>query len=377
MDSRRIFLSPPHLADDSADAVGLAIKSNLVAYPGPQLTAFEGAVKAYTGAESAAAMASCTAALHLSLVALGVGPGDIVLTSDLTFIGSVNPIAHCGATPVFIDSEAGTWNMDPALLREAVEAHVRAGKKPKAVVLVHLFGLPADLDPILAVCNEYGIPLVEDAAEAMGTFYKGRHVGTFGKLGCYSFNGNKIITTGGGGMVVSADKALVDRMVFLATQARDPAPFYLHSQTGYNYRMSNILAALGVSQMGVLEAHVQARRANFAYYKARLGSLPGVAMMPDSVGIGRATYWLSCLVMDPSFGPEKPEAVRQALEAQNIETRRIWKPMHTQPLFKGYKMFGGSFGEGLFERGLCLPSGSAMTEEDLDRVCGEIEKILS
>jgi dTDP-4-amino-4,6-dideoxygalactose transaminase len=376
MENKRIFLSPPHLAPDTSTTVAEAIASNYVAYPGPQLTEFENAVKAFTGAQSAAAMASGTAALHVALLALGIGKGDTVLTSDLTFIGSVNPIAYCGAEAVFIDSEPKTWNMDPALFAEAVEDLVKKGKKPKAAVVVHLYGLPADIDPILAVCEKYGIILIEDAAEAMGTFYKGRHVGNQGLVGCFSFNGNKIITTGGGGMVVSVNKALVDKMVFLATQAREAAPFYLHTQRGYNYRMSNILAAVGVSQMRVLDSRVQARRANFEYYKNRIGKLPGVTMMPDCAELGRATYWLTCIVLDPSFGPNKPEEVRQALEKENIESRRIWKPMHTQPIFNNAPIYGGSFDESLFDRGLCLPSGSSMTESDLDRTSSALEKAL-
>jgi pyridoxal phosphate-dependent aminotransferase EpsN len=361
------------MAPDTAATVGEAIASNFVAYPGPCLTQFEDAMKIYTGAQNAAAMQSGTAALHMAMVALGIGPGDTVLTSDLTFIGSVNPLCHSGATPIFIDSEPGTWNMDPRLLREAVEDLVKKGRKPKAVVVVHLYGLPTDIDPILEVCREYDIALVEDAAEALGTFYKGRHVGNDGVIGCFSYNGNKIITTGGGGMVVAHDKALIDRMVFLSTQARDPAPYYLHTQRGYNYRMSNILAAVGVSQMRVLESRVAARVANFRYYEKRLGALPGVTMMPDRADIGRPTFWLSCCVFDDSFGIGFPEKVRQALEKENVETRRIWKPMHTQPLFKDAKMYGGAFDEHLFDFGLCLPSGSSLTEADLDRVCTALE----
>jgi dTDP-4-amino-4,6-dideoxygalactose transaminase len=376
MDNKRIFLSPPHLEPDTTAIVGEAIASNYVAYPGPHLTAFESAVKSYTGAENAAAMASCTAALHVALIALGIGKGDVVLVSDLTFVGSVNPIAYCGAEAVFVDSAPNTWNMDPALFDEAVEDLIKQGKKPKAAIVVHLYGLPADIDPILEVCNRHGIILIEDAAEAMGTLYKGRHVGNQGLVGCYSFNGNKIITTGGGGMVTSRDKAIVDKTVFLATQARDPAPYYLHTQRGYNYRMSNILAGLGVSQMRVVKDRVRARRANFAYYKNRIGKLPGVTMMPECAEIGRATFWLTCIVLDKSFGPDKPEKIRQALEKENIESRRIWRPMHMQPIFKDAKIYGGAFDEDLFNRGLCLPSGSAMTDADLDRVCTALEKAL-
>jgi pyridoxal phosphate-dependent aminotransferase EpsN len=372
MSEQRIFLSPPHLGANTSALVSEAIASNYVAYPGPHLKAFEEAFIAYTGVQHAAAMSSGTAALHVAMVALGIGPGDTVLTSDLTFIGSVNPITYLGATPIFIDSEPGTWNMDPALLREAVEDCVKAGKKPKAVVDVHLYGLPSRIDEIKAICDDYDILYLEDCAESAGTLYKGKHTGTFGKVGCFSFNGNKIITTGGGGMVVSEDKALIDKMVFLSTQARDPAPYYLHSERGYNYRMSNILAAVGVAQMQVLEDRVKARRANYDYYAKRLEG-KGVTMMPRCEEIGRATFWLSCMVLDKSYAPGKPEAIRLALEKHNIETRRIWKPMHTQPIFKDCRMYGGSFDELLFERGLCLPSGSALTEADLDRVTTALE----
>ncbi len=377
MTQQRVFLSPPHLEANTSDIVGEAIASNFVAYPGPHLTAFENAVKTYTGAAHAAAMSSCTSTLHMAMMALGIGQGDIVMTSDLTFVGSVNPITYLGASPVFIDSEAGTWNMDPELLREAVVHSIRAGKKPKAVLLVHLFGLPAHIDEILAVCNEYDILLIEDCAESVGTLYKGSHTGTFGCVGCFSFNGNKIITTGGGGMAISQDKALIDKMVFLATQARDPAPYYQHSQRGYNYRMSNILAAMGVAQMQVVEKRVEARRANYAYYAKRLGRIQGVTMQPDCAEFGRATHWLSSIVLDKSFGEGRPEALRVALEKLNIESRRIWKPMHMQPLFAGAKLYGGAFSEDLFARGLCLPSGSSMTQSDLDRVCTALESELS
>lgn len=372
MTEQRIFLSPPHLGENTTALVGEAIASNYVAYPGPHLKAFEEAAISYTGAKYAAAMSSGTAALHVAMIALGIGSGDIVMTSDLTFIGSVNPICYLGATPIFIDSEPDTWNMDPVLLREAVKDCLRAGKTPKAVVDVHLYGLPSKTDEIKAICDEYGIIYLEDCAEAMGTLYKGHHTGVYGKVGCFSFNGNKIITTGGGGMVVSDDKTLIDKMVFLATQARDPAPYYLHTERGYNYRMSNILAAVGVAQMQVIEDRVNARRANYEYYSKRLSG-KGVTMMPRCDELGRATHWLSCLVLDKSYGNGKPEAIRQALEKHNIETRRIWKPMHTQPIFAGCKMYGGGFDEDLFDRGLCLPSGSAMTEKDLDRICTALE----
>ncbi len=376
MNEKRIFLSPPHLSAGTAQTVCDVLASNYVAYPGQYITQFEQMMRDYTGAGHAAATACGTAALHLSLLSLGIGPGDIVLTSDFTFVGSANPIAYCGAQPVFIDSEPRTWNMDPALLREAVDKYIKLGKRPKAVLLVHIYGLPADLDPIVEICREYDIPLIEDASEALGTFYKGRHVGNDGIIGAYSFNGNKMITTGGGGMVVSADKARIDAMVHLATQARDPAPYYLHTKRGYNYRMSNILAGVGVSQMRALEERVLARRTIFSHYRERIGRLEGVSMMPDCEGFARPSYWLSCIRLDRSFGLGRPEIIRQALERENIETRRTCKPMHTQPLFKDCPVFGGSFDVELFDYGLCLPSGSAMSVEDLDRVCDALERAI-
>lgn len=373
MNAQRIFLSPPHLADDTVVRVTEAIQSNYVAYPGPHITQFEDALKAYTGAPHAAALASGTAALHLALLQCGVGPGDRVLTSDLTFIGSINPILHCGAEPVLIDSEPRTWNMDPACLAKALEVETQAGRRPKAVLVVHLYGLPADLDPINELCRQYNVPLIEDASEALGCFYKGRHVGNDGQYGVFSFNGNKMITNGGGGMLVSPSEEGIHGAVHLATQARDPAPYYLHTKSGYNYRMSNILAAVGLSQMGVLEERVQARRRIYASYCKRFGTLPGVSLMPDCDDFARATHWLSCIVLDATYGEGAPEKIRQALEQENIETRRIWKPMHTQPLLKEARFYDNGFSAELFERGLCLPSGSSMSEADLDRVCDALE----
>src|SRR5690606_22172513 len=291
----------------------------------------------------------------------------------LTFAASVNPILYLGGRPVFVDSERASWNMDPGLLAEELDRRAARGRLPRTVVLVHLYGQSADLDPIVDACARYGVPLVEDAAEALGATYRGRAPGTFGRVGIFSFNGNKIITTTGGGMLVSDDEALVTHARKLATQAREPAPHYEHAEVGYNYRLSNVLAGIGRGQLRVLEDRVAARRRHFAYYRERLGRLPGVAFMPEAPW-GRHTRWLTCLTLDPeAFGADR-EAVRLALEAENDEARPLWKPMHRQPVYAGYEAVGGAVAEALFARGLCLPSGSAMTEADLDRVCTVVER---
>jgi pyridoxal phosphate-dependent aminotransferase EpsN len=370
----RLYLSPPHLGSLEAGYVAEAFASNWVAPVGPQLDAFEREFCALVGAPHGAAVGSGTAALHLALRCLGVGPGDEVLVSTLTFAASVNPVIYQGATPVFIDSERGSWNMDPALLAEAVETRARAGRPPKAVVLVHLYGQSADLDPIVASCERYGVALVEDAAEALGATYRGRAPGTVGQVGIYSFNGNKIITTSGGGMLVSADEALVAHARKLATQARDPAPHYEHSEVGYNYRLSNVLAAIGRGQLRLLEERVAARRRNFELYAEALGELPGLAFMPEAPW-GRSTRWLTCITLDPlEFGADR-EAIRLALEAEDIESRPVWKPMHLQPVYRGAARVGGAVAEELFDRGLCLPSGSSLSISDLERVVAVIRRV--
>jgi pyridoxal phosphate-dependent aminotransferase EpsN len=356
------------------DFVREAFATNWIAPLGPHVDAFEREFGNTVGSAHAAALSSGTAALHLALKLVGVGEGDEVLVSTLTFSASVNPIIYCGARPVFIDSERTSWNMDPDLLRRTLAARAQAGRLPKAVVLVHLYGQTADIEPILAECNRYGIPLVEDAAEALGATYHGQTPGTFGKAGIYSFNGNKIITTSGGGMMVSSDEALIAHARKLATQARDPAPHYQHSEIGYNYRMSNILAGVGRAQLQVLEDRVQARRHNFAYYEQGLAELPGLELQPEAPW-GRHSRWLTCLTIDPAkFGADR-EAIRLALEAENIESRPVWKPMHLQPVFAGYEAVGGQVAEDLFNRGLCLPSGSNLSEADQERVVTVIRNV--
>ena len=319
------------------------------------------------GIEHAVAVSSGTAALHLSLILAGVGPGDEVVVSSFTFSASANPIAYLGARPVFIDSERTSWNMDPALLADELQTRAKTGKLPKAVVLAHIYGQSADLDPIQAACERFGVPLIEDAAEALGATYKGRSPGTIGVIGCYSFNGNKIITTSGGGMLVTEDAALAAHARKLATQAREPAPHYEHSEIGYNYRLSNVLAGIGRAQLAVLENRVAARRHNFAAYRRALGDLPGIGFQPEAPW-GRHSRWLTCMTIDPvAFGMDR-EAVRLALEAANIESRPFWKPLHLQPVFAECEVIGGAVGEELFDRGLCLPSGSSLTDAGRSRV---------
>jgi pyridoxal phosphate-dependent aminotransferase EpsN len=363
----RLYLSPPHLGKREFDFVREAFDSNWIAPLGPQVDAFEREFCGMTGAPHAAALSSGTAALHLAVRLAGVRRGDEVFCSTFTFVASANPIVYQGASPVFIDSESESWNMDPALLAEEIERCARRGAAPRAVILVHLYGQSADIDPILEVCERYGVVLIEDAAEALGATYKGIRPGIRGRMGIFSFNGNKIITTSGGGMLVSADPAVVEEAKFLASQARDPAPHYEHSRLGYNYRMSNLLAAVGRGQLLVLEDRVRQRRRNCAFYQRALEGVPGITFMPEAA-YGRSTRWLTVIQIDPAeFGATR-ESVRLALEAQDIESRPVWKPMHLQPVFRTARRVGGGVAERIFERGLCLPSGSQMTEGDLTRV---------
>ncbi len=366
-DLPRIHLSSPHMGGGEERFVADAFATNWIAPLGPHVDAFEAEFCAAVGARHAAAVSSGTAALHLALLLSGVGPGDEVVVSTLTFSASVNPIIYLGATPVFVDSERRSWNVDPTLLAEAVEARVRAGRTPRAVILVHLYGQSADVAPVLEVCARHGITLVEDAAEALGATYRGRSPGTFGRFGIFSFNGNKIITTSGGGMLVSEDGDAIAHARKLATQARDSAPHYQHSEIGYNYRLSNVLAAIGRGQLTVLAERVAARRRNFEFYRRALGDLPGWELMPEAPW-GTHSRWLTCVTIDPArYGMDR-EGVRLALEAENIEARPVWKPMHLQPVFARHPVFGGGVAEDLFLRGLCLPSGSNLSDDDLERV---------
>ncbi|WP_414585240.1 DegT/DnrJ/EryC1/StrS family aminotransferase [Scytonema sp. PCC 10023] len=371
--NKQILLSTPHMGAHELEFVKEAFDTNWIAPVGPHVDTFEQEFCQVTGASHAAALSSGTAAIHLALQLVGVEYGDEVFCSTLTFAATANPITYLGAKPVFIDSDRTSWNMNPHLLRQALEHRARIGKLPKAVMVVHLYGQSADIDPILQACNQYEIPLIEDAAESLGATYKGRSPGTFGRIGIYSFNGNKIITTSGGGMLVSDDAQLVAKARFLATQARDPAPHYQHSEIGYNYRLSNVLAGIGRGQLRVLNERVAARRRNFEIYACALG-LPGIEFMPEAA-FGRATRWLTCLTIDPvAFGADR-EQVRLALGEQQIETRPVWKPLHLQPVFAECESIGGAVAEDLFARGLCLPSGSNLTTEDLERVISAISAV--
>lgn len=363
----RLYLSPPHLSGAERGYLDDALDSNWIAPLGPHVDAFEAEFAAYTGSRHAAALSSGTAAIHLALLVLGVRPGDEVLVSTLTFAASVNPILYAGARPVFVDSEHESWNLSAERVVEAIETRAREGRVPKAVVVVHLYGQPAHMAPILDVCTRFGVSVIEDAAEALGGSWEGRALGSLGTIGTFSFNGNKVITTSGGGMLVSDDGALVEHARKLATQARDPAPHYQHSEVGYNYRLSNVLAAIGRGQLEVLDQRVEARRRNFRYYERALGDVPGITFMPEAPW-GRHSRWLTTLTIDDAaFGADSDE-VRRALEARNIEARPVWKPLHLQPVYAGLERLGGEVAEKLFDRGLCLPSGSQMSEEDLERV---------
>ena len=374
MSDKRIYLSSPHMGDHEQAFVAEAFATNWVAPLGPHVDGFEREFAGLVGARHAAALSSGTAALHLALQLVGVKAGDDVPVSTFTFAASVYPIRYLGANPVFVDSERTSWNMDPRLLEAELRRRAALGRIPKAVVVVHLYGQCADMTPIMAACERYGVTVVEDAAEALGSDYRGKSPGTFGKVGIYSFNGNKIITTSGGGMLVSEDGELVEHARKLATQARDPAPHYEHSEVGYNYRLSNVLAGIGRGQLRVLEERVAARRRNFEYYVKHLGGLPGVEFMPEAPW-GRHTRWLTAMTIDPAkFGADR-EAVRLALAEQNIEARPVWKPMHLQPVFAGFERVGGGVAENLFERGLCLPSGSNLSEEDLGRVVDVVRRV--
>ncbi len=372
----RIYLSPPHMGPDERGLLLEAFDSNWVAPLGPHVDAFEREFAEYTKVPHATALASGTGGLHLALVMLGVGRGDAVLTSTLTFAATANAIRYVGAEPVFVDAERESWNMDPELLAQELEDRARQGKLPKAVVVVDLYGQCADHDRIAEACARHDVPIIEDAAEALGATYKDRSAGAMGKVGVFSFNGNKIITTGGGGMLVAHDEALTDRARFLATQARDPAPHYQHSHVGYNYRLSNLLAAVGRGQLRVLPDRVRQRRANNAFYRQALGDLPGVTFHPEAPW-GRSTAWLTCLQIDPPAFGKTREDVRLALGAKEIEARPVWKPMHMQPIFKECRAVGGAVAEELFERGLCLPSGSALTPAEREEVAGIVRSVRS
>ncbi len=363
---KRILLSVPHMGEFEQGYVEEAFRSNWLSTVGPNLTGFEDEFERWVSLPSVA-LGSGTAAIHLGLRALGVGPGDEVFCQDLTFVASVNPVRYLGARPVLLDSEYQTWNLDPQVLETALRARAARGRLPRAVIVVHLFGHCADLDALLDICGRYDVPLFEDAAEALGAEYKGRPAGSFGAAAAFSFNGNKIITTTGGGMLVSPDRNLVNRARHWATQARDAGISYEHSELGYNYRLSNVLAGIGRGQLRVLAERVEQRRKVAFRYRDAFQDLEGIEFMPQAQ-MGLATHWLSCFLIEADlFGCTRDELIR-ALDAASIEARPVWKPMHLQDLYRSCECFGGSVSEDLFARGICLPSSSSMTEEEQCRV---------
>jgi len=363
----RVFLSPPDVGPDERRMVLAAIDSNWIAPLGPDVDAFEREVAELSGVEHAVALSSGTAALHLALLLLGVGPGDEVLVPSFTFVATASPVCSLGARPVFVDSSADSWNIDPRLVERELADRARRNELPAALVTVDLYGQSADYEPLVDLGRRYGVPLVEDAAEALGASYRSQPLGSFGDAGVFSFNGNKIITTSGGGMLVTGSAQMAARARHLATQAREPFPHYEHNELGFNYRLSNLLAALGRAQLRTLPARIERRRQINATYRAELGELPGISFMPVAP-YGQPNYWLTCILVDPGhFGADR-EDLRLALEAQDIESRPLWKPLHLQPVFAGSPVVGGPVCAGIFERGLCLPSGSSLSEEDLARV---------
>lgn len=375
MTHSRLYLSPPHLSGREQAYFAEALASNWISSVGPHLDRFEARLAETVQTAGALAVSSGTAAMHLALRTLQLQPGDDVICQSLTFCASANPIVYERAAPVFLDSETATWNLDPQLLADELRDCARRGKLPRAVIVVDIFGQSADLDAILAVAGRYDVPVIEDAAEALGATYRGRPAGSRAWAAVLSFNGNKIITTSGGGAICSSDPALLAQARFLATQARDPAPHYEHSTIGFNYRLSNLLAAVGLAQLDVLAERVAARRSIFRRYTELLADLPGLRFMPEAP-CGRSNRWLTVVLIDPDeFGAGRDD-VQQFLEAHDIESRPVWKPLHMQRSFAGCRARGGDVAEQLFARGLCLPSGSAMTEADLSRVCNCIRSLV-
>ena len=383
----RIWLSLAHMSGREQEFIQEAFDTNCVVPLGPNVNAFEkalrdflienGKLKVENEGKQVVALSAGTAALHLGLILLGVGEGDEVICQSFTFSASANPIAYLGATPVFVDSERETWNMDPVLLEEAIKDRVeKIGRLPKAIIPVHLYGMPGKLDEILEVANRYKIPVLEDSAEALGSEYKGRKCGTFGEYAALSFNGNKMITTSGGGALVCPSEERAKRALFYATQAREQAPHYQHEKIGYNYRMSNICAGIGRGQMFVLDEHIARRRAIHDLYVKLLAGVKGVKVMcqPEG-GDFNSNYWLTCITVDPEEAGFTREDVRLALDADNIESRPLWKPMHLQPVFKDAPFYGNGTSERLFEIGLCLPSGPTLTDEDIERVTKVVRQL--
>jgi dTDP-4-amino-4,6-dideoxygalactose transaminase len=376
--ARRIWISTPHMGGQEQKFVKDAIDSNWISPAGANIYGFEQDLENYIGQDCfVGALSSGTAAIHLGLILLGVQAGDEVICQSMTFSASANPILYLGATPVFVDSEFDTWNICPQTLEKAIVDRIEKGKKPKVIIAVHLYGVPYQIDAIRAIANRYEIPILEDSAEAIGSSYKGQKCGTFGEIGVFSFNGNKVITTSGGGAIVTKTKELKDRALFLATQSRDPAVHYQHSEIGYNYRLSNICAGIGRGQMEVLDSRIASRRAMHEFYVQLFQDIPGVSVFTAPKADYFANYWLSAILIDPLLtnGIDK-ETLRLAFETENIESRPLWKPMHLQPLFEKYPFYGNKVSASLFEKGLCLPSGSNLTDEDRGRISAVVKRVV-
>jgi dTDP-4-amino-4,6-dideoxygalactose transaminase len=378
MNKERIWISPPHLGGKEIEYVKDAFDKNWITTIGDNVTGFEKDIQSYLGGkEEVVALNSGTSALHLALLLQGVEKEDLVICQDLTFVATIDPVVYIGAEPVFVGSERQTWNLSPVFLEEAIQACIDKGRKPKVIIWVNLYGMPAQIDEIRKISQKYHIPLLEDAAESLGSSYAGRKCGTWGDFSVFSFNGNKIITTSGGGVLVSADKEKIRKARFLASQARDEAPWYQHSQIGYNYGMSNIVAGIGRGQMHVLSQRIEQRRKNNACYREHLAAIPGISFQTEPSPEFFSNYWLTVILIDPEkTNGITREDVRIALENENIESRPMWKPMHLQPVFENCSYYGDTTGEDLFNQGLCLPSGSTLTEEHLNRIIKVIKKQL-
>ncbi|HCN50176.1 MAG TPA: pyridoxal phosphate-dependent aminotransferase [Chryseobacterium sp.] len=371
--SQKIWLSSPHMGGNELKYINEAFEENWVAPLGPNVNGFENDLEKFLGENAkVAALSAGTAALHLALIECGVEHGDEVICQSMTFSASANPIAYCGATPVFIDSEPDTWNMCPDTLKEAIQDRIQKGTKPKAIIVVHLYGMPAKMNEITAIAAEYQIPIIEDAAEALGSSYQGKACGIFGRFGILSFNGNKIITTSGGGALVCHTQEDKDKAVFLSTQARDNAPHYQHSHIGFNYRMSNIVAGIGRGQMEVLKDRVAARRAMHDFYIEIFKNIEGVTVFTEPGDEYYSNHWLSAVIIDPQVTGKDREGLRHAFLEDNIESRPLWKPMHLQPVFENAPYYGTDISEKLFDNGLCLPSGSNLSDEDRNRIANVI-----
>jgi dTDP-4-amino-4,6-dideoxygalactose transaminase len=372
----KIWLSSPHMGGTELNYIHEAFDTNWVAPLGPNVNGFEEDLQNFTGVKHAAALTSGTAAIHLGLIILGVKAGDHVICQSFTFSASANPITYIGAIPVFVDSEEETWNMSPLFLRKAIEAGIANGKKPKAIIPVHLYGMPANMPEIVSIANEFQIPIIEDAAEGLGSHINGKFLGTFGEIGVLSFNGNKIITTSGGGSLISNNEEYVKEARFLSTQARDNAPHYQHSKIGFNYRMSNVSAGIGRGQMEVLHDRINKRREIFQFYKNELKDIEEIQFLEEPQGYF-SNRWLTTILVNPTHSNITRETIRLALEQDNIESRPLWKPMHMQPIFSTYAFYGNGTSEKLFDKGLCLPSGSNLSDEDLCRVSTIIKRVFN